>query len=56
LAAAEDQEKVFGLKSGSSLEGMSSDNVDITFGTPENGKVKFTAGPNVANATPRRSS
>jgi len=29
---------------------LSSDNVDITFGTPENGKVKFTAGPNAANA------
>jgi len=25
-------------------------NVDITFGTSENGKVKFTAGPNAANA------
>jgi len=42
--------KVLGLDGGTSLEEMSSDNVDIVFGTPENGKVKFTAGPNAANA------
>jgi len=41
---------VFGLEGGSSFEEMSSDNVDITFGTPEGGKVKSTAGPNSANA------
>jgi len=49
-AAAENLKKVFGLEGGSSLQGLSSDNVDIVFGTPENGKVKFTAGPNAANA------
>ena len=39
--------KVFGIEGGSTLspQDMSSDKVDITFGTPENGKVKFTAGP-----------
>jgi len=49
-AAAANLKKVFGLEGGSSLEGLSSDNVDITFGAPENGKVKFIAGPNEANA------
>jgi len=49
-AAAENLKKVFGLEGGSSLQGLSSDNVDITFGTPENGKVKCTAGPNADNA------
>jgi len=44
-ATAENLKKVFGLEGGSSLEGMSSDNVDITFGMPENGKMKFAAGP-----------
>lgn len=39
--------KVFGVEGGSTLspQNMSVDKVDITFGTPENGKVKFTAGP-----------
>ena len=38
---------MFGIEGGSTLspQDMSSDKVDITFGTPENGKVKFTAGP-----------
>jgi len=49
-AAAANLKKVFGLEGGSSLQGMSSENVDIVFGTPEDGKVKFTAGPNAANA------
>jgi len=48
--AAENLKKVFGLEGGSSLQGLSSDNVDITFGTPENGKVKFPAGPSAENA------
>jgi len=42
--------KVFGLEGGPSLQGMSSENVDITFSTPVDGKVKFTAGPNAKNA------
>jgi len=42
--------KVFGLEGGTSLQGLSSDNVDITFGAPMNGKVKFTAGPDAKNA------
>ena len=39
--------KVFGIEGGSTLspQDMSADKVDITFGMPENGKVKFTAGP-----------
>jgi len=49
-AAAENLKKVFGLEGGSSLKCLSSDNVDITFGVPKDGKVKFTAGPNAANA------
>jgi len=49
-AAVDNLKKVFCLEGGSSLQGLSSENVDITFGTPENGKVKFTAGPNAANA------
>ncbi len=46
-ATADNLKKVFGLEGGTMLEsgGLSSDNVNITFGTPENGKVKFTAGP-----------
>jgi len=48
--SAENLKKVFGLEGGSSLQGLSSDNVDITFGTPKDGKVKFTAGPSADNA------
>jgi len=51
-AAADNLKKVFGLEGGTTLDtgGLSSANVDITFGTPVNGKVKFTAGPNAKNA------
>lgn len=51
-AATENLKKVFGIEGGTILgqDGLSSDNVDITFGTPENGKVKFTAGPKNPNA------
>lgn len=46
-AVAERLSAVFGLEGGSSLRpgDMSADKVDVTFGKPENGKVKFTAGP-----------
>jgi len=49
-ALKENLKQVFGLEGGSSLEEMAADNVDITFGTPVDGKVKFTAGPNAKNA------
>jgi len=51
-AAAENLKKVFWLEGGTTFnkDGLSSDNVDITFGTPVDGKVKFTAGPNAKNA------
>lgn len=44
--------KVFGVEGGTSLEagGLSSENVSITFWTPENGKVRFTAGPKDVNS------
>lgn len=46
-AAADNLKKIICLEGGTTLEpgGLSSENVSITFGTPENGKVKFTAGP-----------
>jgi len=44
-ASQENLKKVFGIEGGSSLGAMSSDNVALTFGTPANGKVKFTAWP-----------
>ena len=37
--------RVFGVEGGSSLSDMSANSVDILFGMPENGKVKFSAGP-----------
>jgi len=46
----ENLKQVFGLEGGSSIDGMTSDKVDITFGIPEDGKVKFTAGPKDAGA------
>jgi len=44
--------EVIGLEGGTDLtaEGMSSKNVDITFDVPEDGKVKFTAGPSADKA------
>jgi len=44
-ASQENLKKVFGIEGSTSLGAMSSDNVELTFGTPVNGKVKFTAGP-----------
>jgi len=44
-ASEENLKQVFGLEGGTSLEALSPDDVDITFDTPVNGKVKFTAGP-----------
>jgi len=51
-AAKENLKKVFGLEGSSTLDGaaFSSDKVDIEFGTPVDGKVKFTAGPKDASA------
>ena len=51
-ALKENLKLVFGVEGSTSLDtnGFSSDNVDINFDTPENGKVKFTAGPNAKNA------
>jgi len=51
-AVKENLKRVFGLEGGTSLlpGGLSSDNVDITFGSPVDGKLKFTAGPNAENA------
>jgi len=48
----ENLKEVFGLEGGTDLtaDGMSSKNVDITFGVPEDGKVRFTAGPSAGNA------
>jgi len=46
--------KVFGLEGGTSPGYLSEMNVDITFHEPENGKVKFTAGPNADNAAAKR--
>lgn len=49
-ASKENLKKVFGLEGGKSPSEMSANNVDIIFGTPENGRVKFTAVPNGDNA------
>jgi len=51
-AVKENLKKVFGLEGASTLDGaaFSSDKVDIEFGTPVDGKVKFTAGPKDASA------
>ena len=49
-AAAENLKQVFGLEGGADLNALSSENVDIAFKTPSDGKVKFTAGPNAKNA------
>jgi len=50
----ENLKAVFGLEGTTSLDDgakpFSSGNVDITFGVPEDGKVKFTAGPKDAGA------
>lgn len=48
-ASAENLKKVFGLEGGSSPKGMSPTNVNVIFGMPSDGKVKFTAGPKNAN-------
>jgi len=50
-AAKENLKKVFGLEGAATLEGaaFSSDKVEIEFGTPVGGKVKFTAGPKDAS-------
>jgi len=48
-AAAENLKQVFGLEGGASLEEMSPGGVDIVFGTPENGKVTFSAKPKDAD-------
>ena len=37
--------KVFGIEGGTALDAMSSENVNLTFDPPENGKVRFKAGP-----------
>ena len=46
-AQEENLKQVFGLEGATSIDpnAFSSGNVDLTFGTPEGGKVKFTAGP-----------
>ncbi len=46
-AAKENLKKVFGLQGATTLEesAFSGDSVDVEFGTPEGGKVKFTATP-----------
>jgi len=51
-ALKENLKKVFELEGAATLEdaAFSSDKVDIEFGTPADGKVKFTAGPNAKNA------
>jgi len=50
----ENLKQVFGLEGTTSLDDgtkpFSYSNVDITFGVPEAGKVKFTAGPKDAGA------
>jgi len=49
-ASKENLKRIFGLEGATSLDSkgsFSSDNVDIVFGTPVNGKVKFTAVPKV---------
>jgi len=50
-ALKENLKQVFGLEGSTTLQpnGFSSNNVDIDFGTPNDGKVKFTAGPNAEN-------
>jgi len=50
-AAKENLKKVFGLEGAATLDSaaFSPDNVDIEFGTPIDGKVKFTARPNSEN-------
>jgi len=49
-ASKENLKKVFGIEGGTTLDTLSSANVDVIFGTPENGKVKLTASPNSDNA------
>jgi len=51
-ATKENLKKVFGLEGATTLEGtaFSSDKVDIEFGAPVDGKVKFTAGPKDTDA------
>jgi len=49
-ASTENLKKVFGIEGGTTLDALSSANVDLSFGTPVDGKVKFTAGPNEKNA------
>lgn len=50
-ATAENLAKVFGIEGGTSLqpEAFSSENVSLVFEAPENGKVRFTAGPKDAS-------
>lgn len=50
-ALKENLKQVFGLEGSTTLDtnGFSSDNIDIDFGTPKDGKVKFTAGPKNAD-------
>lgn len=52
-AQKENLKQVFGLEGATSLnpDDFSSGNVDLTFGTPADGKVKFTAGPKDTNAS-----
>jgi len=52
-ASKENLKKVFGLEGTPSLgaTAFSADDVDIIFGTPEGGKVKFTAGPKDVGAS-----
>jgi len=51
-ATKENLKKIFGIEGAATLDSaaFSSDKVDIEFGTPVDGKVKFTAGPNSENA------
>jgi len=50
-ATEENLKRVFELEGGATLDDLSSKNVDIAFGAPVDGKVKFTAGPKEANMT-----
>ena len=50
-ALADHLKSVFGLEGGATLDALSSDNVDISFSNPENGKLKFTAEPKDTSAT-----